>query len=56
MLGLAAGIAPAQAAELSNDASGIAVRKLGTATVSAAELLAVEQRRNGETKGKGEPA
>ena len=38
ILALAAGVAPAQAAELSNIASGIAVRKLGTATVSAEEL------------------
>lgn len=40
ILALAAGTAPAQAAELSNTASGIAVRKLGTATVSADELRA----------------
>lgn len=40
ILALAAGIEPAQAAELSNIASGIAVRKLGTATVSAEELRA----------------
>ena len=38
ILSLAAGIEPARAAELSNIASGIAVRKLGTATVSADEL------------------
>ena len=38
ILALAAGIEPALAAEISNYASGIAVRKLGTATVSAAEL------------------
>jgi D-beta-D-heptose 7-phosphate kinase/D-beta-D-heptose 1-phosphate adenosyltransferase len=37
-LGLAAGATPAEAAELSNRASGIAVGKLGTATVTAAEL------------------
>ena len=41
ILALAAGVAPAQAAELSNIASGIAVRKLGTATVSAEELSAI---------------
>ncbi|SHK55809.1 rfaE bifunctional protein, domain I [Selenomonas ruminantium] len=38
ILALAAGIEPAKAAELSNIASGIAVRKLGTATVSSDEL------------------
>lgn len=38
ILALAAGAAPADAARLSNIASGIAVRKLGTSTVSAAEL------------------
>jgi bifunctional ADP-heptose synthase (sugar kinase/adenylyltransferase) len=32
---------PSQAAELSNFASGIAVRKMGTATVSDEELIAV---------------
>ena len=37
-LGLAAGATPAEAAELANRASGIAVGKLGTATVSPAEL------------------
>jgi len=39
-LGLAAGATPAEAAELANCASGIAVGKLGTATVTPAELLA----------------
>ena len=39
-LGLVAGAAPAQAAELANRASGIVVGKLGTATVTAAELAA----------------
>ena len=39
-LGLAAGATPAEAAELANRASGIAVGKLGTATVTAAELAA----------------
>ena len=38
ILALAAGVEPAKAGELSNIASGIAVRKLGTATVSAEEL------------------
>jgi len=39
-LGLAAGAKPIQAAELANRASGIVVGKLGTATVTAAELQA----------------
>jgi len=39
-LGLAVGAPAAAAAELANSASGIVVGKLGTATVSAAELLA----------------
>jgi D-beta-D-heptose 7-phosphate kinase/D-beta-D-heptose 1-phosphate adenosyltransferase len=39
-LGLAAGAKPAEAAELANCASGIVVGKLGTATVTAAELRA----------------
>ena len=38
---LATGAMPSQAAELSNFASGIAVRKMGTATVSDEELIAV---------------
>ena len=38
ILALAAGVAPATAARLSNIASGIAVRKLGTSTVSVREL------------------
>ena len=38
ILALAAGYSPDKAAELSNIASGIAVRKLGTATVSVEEL------------------
>lgn len=38
ILALAAGVEPSKAAELSNIASGIAVRKLGTATVSTGEL------------------
>ena len=41
ILALAAGVEPSTAAELSNIASGIAVRKLGTATVSAEELRRV---------------
>jgi len=39
-LGLAAGATPVEAAELANRASGIAVGKLGTATVTAGELQA----------------
>jgi D-beta-D-heptose 7-phosphate kinase/D-beta-D-heptose 1-phosphate adenosyltransferase len=39
-LGLAAGATPAEAADLANRASGIAVGKLGTATVTMAELQA----------------
>jgi D-beta-D-heptose 7-phosphate kinase/D-beta-D-heptose 1-phosphate adenosyltransferase len=39
-LGLAAGATPEQAADLANRASGMVVGKLGTATVTAAELLA----------------
>ena len=39
-LGLAAGATPAEAAELANRASGIAVGKLGTATVTLHELRA----------------
>ena len=38
ILALAAGVEPVRAAELSNIASGIAVRKMGTATVSSEEL------------------
>lgn len=38
ILALAAGVAPSTAARLSNIASGIAVRKLGTSTVSVREL------------------
>ncbi|MBR4694723.1 MAG: carbohydrate kinase, partial [Selenomonadaceae bacterium] len=41
ILALAAGAEPVRAAELSNFASGIAVRKLGTATVSSRELRKV---------------
>ncbi len=43
-LALAGGADPVVAARLSNIASGIAVRKLGTATVSAAELRAAAER------------
>jgi len=39
-MALAAGATPRQAAELANCASGVAVGKLGTATVSAEELMA----------------
>lgn len=39
-LGLASGAGPAAAAELANRASGIVVGKVGTATVTPAELLA----------------
>jgi rfaE bifunctional protein kinase chain/domain len=39
-LGLASGAKPAEAAELANRASGIAVGKLGTTTVTLGELLA----------------
>lgn len=46
ILALAAGVAPATAACLSNIASGIAVRKLGTSTVSVRELAeAIEKSR-----------
>lgn len=46
ILALAAGIAPATAARLSNIASGIAVRKLGMSTVSVRELAeAIERSR-----------
>ena len=38
ILALAAGVEPVLAAELANFAAGIAVRKMGTATVTAAEL------------------
>lgn len=41
ILALASGCSPEKAAELSNFASGIAVRKLGTSTVSGEELRAV---------------
>ncbi len=44
ILALAAGCSTEKAAELSNFASGIAVRKLGTATVSSEELRAVLKR------------
>ena len=40
ILAIAAGASPEDAARLSNVASGVAVRKLGTATVSAEELRA----------------
>jgi len=43
-LALAAGAAPREAAELANHASGVAVGKLGTATVTPAELMASLER------------
>lgn len=39
LLGLAAGVAPVDVARVSNFASGVAVRKFGTAAVTAEELL-----------------
>lgn len=42
-LGLAAGAAPAAAAETANRASGVVVGKIGTATLTPAELLAACQ-------------
>ena len=47
ILGLAAGVDALAAARLSNVASGIAVRKRGTATVAAAELYAAVTAREG---------
>ena len=44
ILALAAGVEPALASQLSNEASGIAVRKMGTAVVTADELRAVMAR------------
>ena len=44
MLALTAGAQPSVAAKISNYASGIAVRKLGTSTVSATELISVLER------------
>ncbi len=41
LLSLTAGAQPAMAAKISNYAAGIAVRKLGTSTVSATELISV---------------
>lgn len=49
MLALAAGASPVEAARIANVAAGIAVRKLGTATVSAAELCAALQKQEGMT-------
>ena len=49
ILALAGGADPASAARLSNIASGIAVRKMGTSTVSAEELsLAVSRQEKGD--------
>lgn len=47
MLAVAAGATPRDAACLANVAAGIAVRKLGTATVSAEELRAAAERQLG---------
>ena len=44
LLALTAGAQPALAAKLSNFAAGIAVRKLGTSTVSATELISTLER------------
>lgn len=44
LLSLTAGAQPAVAAKIANYASGIAVRKLGTSTVSAIELISVLER------------
>ena len=44
LLALTAGAQPALAAKIANYASGIAVRKLGTSTVSATELIATLER------------
>lgn len=49
MLALAAGASPVEAARIANVAAGIAVRKLGTATVSAAELCDVLGKQEGKT-------
>lgn len=49
MLALAAGVSPVEAARIANVAAGIAVRKLGTATVSAAELCAALKKQEGMT-------
>lgn len=46
ILGLAAGVAPEHAAALSNIASGLAVRKLGTATVGSDELRRAVSKQN----------
>lgn len=52
ILALAAGVAPATAARLSNIASGIAVRKLGTSTVSVRELAAAIEKSREEYTSK----
>ena len=52
ILVLAAGVAPATAARLSNIASGIAVRKLGTSTVSVRELAAAIEKSREEYTSK----
>ena len=52
ILALAAGVAPATAARLSNIASGIAVRKLGTSTVSVRELAEAVEKQHPEYPSK----
>ena len=47
ILAIAAGASPEDAARLSNIASGVAVRKMGTATVSAEELRAAAEKQGG---------
>ena len=49
MLALSAGAPPVDAARIANVAAGIAVRKSGTATVSAAELRAALEKQGGES-------
>ena len=44
LLALTTGAAPAVAARIANYAAGIAVRKLGTSTVSATELISTLER------------
>uniref|UniRef100_UPI003077F61C PfkB family carbohydrate kinase n=1 Tax=Mitsuokella jalaludinii TaxID=187979 RepID=UPI003077F61C len=52
ILALAAGAEPALAARLSNIASGIAVRKLGTSTVSVRELAEAVEKQHPEYPSK----
>lgn len=49
LLALAAEASPVEAARIANVAAGIAVRKLGTATVSAAELCAALSKQGGKS-------